>query len=109
MKKVLPIPSPPITTVKVGDIKEHLSSENPETGRTKKTPVFFTYRDVQYDIDGWADCARYLPEDFDLVFMRLKREKTIPGWISGRSWSGLRLKNDDVVLFWKRKDEEKAA
>lgn len=67
------------------------------------------YKDVECDIDGWVDCRKFLPDDFDLVFMRLKRGKAISGWISGKIWCGLRLKNDDVVIFWKRKEEEKVS
>lgn len=109
MKKVPPIPSAPATVIKVGDVKEYLSLGKTPLGKKKKTPVFYTYRHVEYDLDGWADCARFLPEDFDLVFMRLKRDRIIPGWIAGKTWAGLRLKKEDVVLFWKRKEEEKAA
>jgi hypothetical protein len=90
---------------KVGNIKEYYQVLNKKTGRFSRKPIYFTYKDIEYDIDGWADCKRFLPEDFDLVLMRLKREKTINGWISGLAWNGLRLKPDDEVLFWKRRLE----
>ena len=86
--------------IKVGDIKSYVIKAS---GR--KNPVFYSYGDVEYDIDGWADVTRFLPNDFDLVFLRLKRERTIPGWINGQSFEGRKLKPDDVVLFWKRKEE----
>jgi hypothetical protein len=95
--------APPI--IKVGAIKECIISTNPKTGRPQKKKVLYTYRDVFFDIDGWADCKRYLPEDYDLVYMRLARERTIPGWISGTAWMGIKLKDDDIVKFWKRKEE----
>ena len=94
-----------IGKVHVGYLKEYLQTVDETTGKVKKTPVYYTYRDVEYDIDGWADSKRFLPEDFDLVFMRLKREKTITGWVNGNTWDGLRLKDDDEVLFWKRNEE----
>lgn len=91
--------------VKVGAFKKYLITKNPKTGRPKKTPILFAYKDVEYDLDGWADCSKFLPEDFDLVHLRLKREKTVSGWIVGFKWVGLRLKNDDIVCFWKKTDE----
>jgi hypothetical protein len=48
---------------------------------------------------------KYLPADFDLVYLRLERERTIPGWISGTNWDAIRLKSTDKVLYWKRKME----
>lgn len=99
--------TPPETTeiskkkrIKVGDIKSYKIKAD---GR--KNPVFYSYAHVEYDIDGWADVEKYLPNDFDLVFLRLKRERTIPGWINGQFFEGRKLKPDDVVLFWKRKEE----
>jgi hypothetical protein len=96
------------TIIKVGNVKDYIITKNQNTGYQKKTPVFYTYKDVEYDIDGWADCKRFLPDDYDLVFLRLFREKTIPGWISGSSWYGLRLKKEDSVTYWKRKEDEGA-
>jgi hypothetical protein len=101
-KKQLPSPIG-LSMVKVGDIKAYTSSKDSKTGKLVRKKILYNYQDVQYDIDGWVDSKKYLPEDFDLVYMRLKREKVIPGWISGTSWLGLRLKPDDEVTFWKRK------
>ena len=95
----------PTTYIKVGNVKEYISAGKTVTGKPSKKPIYYAYKDVEYDMDGWADSKKYLPEDFDLVYMRLKREKTIPGWISGSSWFGLRFKSGDVVLFWKRSHE----
>jgi hypothetical protein len=88
--------------MKVGSVKEYV-----HIGQTRQKAVFYTYQDVDYDLDGWADAKKCLPEDFDLVYMRLKRERTIPGWVNGTKWHGLRLKSDDEVVLWKRKLEEK--
>ena len=90
---------------KVGEIKEKKSKINPITGKLNHIKVLYTYNDVEYDIDGWADCMKYLPADFDLVYLRLERERTIPGWISGTNWDAIRLKSTDKVLYWKRKME----
>jgi hypothetical protein len=108
LKKNLPIkPSSSNKRIKVGDVKEYLTTKNSLTGRIKKTAVPFQYKDVEFDIDGWADCKRFLPDDYDLVLLKLSRGKTIPGWIAGSSWDGLKLKKEDTVLYWKKKEEEK--
>jgi hypothetical protein len=89
--------------IKVGDIRKHVTIKNPKLRRSYKRKIFYGYQDIPYDIDGWADGKKYLPEDFDLVYMRLKREKTIVGWINDTCWNGWRLKSDDEVVSWKRK------
>lgn len=73
----------------------------------KTNPRAFTYKDVVYDIDGWADSARFLPCDFDLVILKVEGKKSISGWSTGASWDGLNLAIGDKVLYWKRKPDEK--
>lgn len=92
--------------IKVGTHKEYITKFD-KNGKEKKVEVVYTYRDVQYDIDGWADSNKYLPDDFDLVYMKIEGKKTMPGWASGNSWAGLKYKDGDKVLYWKRKPEEK--
>lgn len=107
---LLPPPRPGTSPrIKVGDLKERTEHTDIKTGKIKKKSVFYAYRDFQYDIDGWADSKRFLPADFDLVLMRLEREKIIPGWLSGICWNGLRLKPDDKIMFWKRREDEEKA
>lgn len=104
--KLLSNPAP-VSRIKVGVIKKYIPVVDKKTGKRKKIPVFYSYlKDVIYDIDGWADAKKFLPEDFDLVYMRLKRKRKIPGWINGLSWHGSRLRPNDEVLFWKRKEED---
>lgn len=93
--------------IKVGNVKEFIQKKDNKTGKMKKVEVLYTYRDVHFDIDGWADSKQYLPDDFDLVYMKIEGKKVIPGWVTGSSWSGLRIKEADQVLYWKRKPEEK--
>lgn len=93
--------------IKVGSVKEYTQKKDNKTGKMKKVEVLFTYRDVKFDIDGWADSKEYLPDDFDLVYMKVEGRKTMPGWSIGTSWAGLRLKPTDQVVYWKRKPEEK--
>jgi len=93
---------PKMPWIKVGNVKEYIVVPDKKTGKDSQKPIQYTYKDIEYDLEGWANGQKFLPEDFDLVHMRLKREKTVPGWISGSSWFGLRLKSDDVVVRWKR-------
>lgn len=67
----------------------------------------FSYRDIFYDEDGWADATKYLPEDFDLITMKMKNGDYKSGWSIGNSWRGARLRKDDEVLYWKRKSDER--
>lgn len=90
---------------KVGETKAHIIVK--KWGKETKERVLYTYKDFEYDADGWTESAKYLPEDYDLVYMRLAIGKTIPGWHTNRTWYGVRLKQDDVVLLWKRKEEER--
>lgn len=93
--------------IKVGDVKQCFIKVDNKTGKDKKIEVFYTYTDIKFDSNGWADSKTDLPGDFDLVYMKVGEKKIIPGWISGSSWNGLRLKSKDLIPYWKRKPEEK--
>ncbi len=62
----------------------------------------YSYGDVFFDADGWADVKRYLPVSYELVLMKDENDKTIIGWHSGGSWDGLKYKAQEIKL-WKRK------
>lgn len=66
-------------------------------------PRLFTYKDVIYDFDGWADAKKYQPKKFDLVYVKIKGKPTTNGWFSSNFWDGLLVKPEDEVLYWKRK------
>lgn len=60
----------------------------------------FRYCQVIYEEDNWADSTKYLPADFDLVF--LKTDKGIKnGWHTGIGWDGKNVKADEKVYLWK--------
>lgn len=80
---------------KVGVSKCHTNKNN-----------LFSYRDVDFDDDGWADAKRFLPHDYDLMYLKLKDKGVISGWVAYEEWQGLRLKSNDEVLYWKRQSEE---
>ncbi len=64
-----------------------------------------TYQEIPYDQDGWADASAYLPEDLELMHIKVSGKKVFSGWCIGKHWEGLRLKPEDVVLYWKRNKE----
>jgi hypothetical protein len=93
--------------IKVGNVKESIQKKDKKSGKMKKVEILYSYKDVHYDIDGWADSNLFLPDDYDLVYMKIEGKKIMPGWISATSWNGLRLKPEGKVVYWKRKLEEK--
>lgn len=55
--------------------------------------------------DGWANAKKYHPHKFDLCLLKTPTG-TLKGWHTGTEWDGLRIKESDTVLSWKRiKDE----
>jgi hypothetical protein len=79
----------------------------------KKPPctnhIYYNYKDVTYDSDGWADCRFYLPEEFDLCDLKTKQGKFLRGWHTGQTWDGLHLKRTDRIEYWKRYEEKELA
>ena len=65
----------------------------------------FSYTDVEYDPDNWVDANKYLPADYDLMYLKIKDKKTISGWAVGCNWDGLHFNDKDIVLYWKRKQD----
>lgn len=63
-----------------------------------------SYDDVIYDIDGWADAKKYASSPFDLVLIKTDK-KEFNGWYTGNNWYGLRLNEDEEVLYWKKRKE----
>lgn len=62
------------------------------------------YKDCVYDKNMWADASKFLPNEYDLVSLKLKSGKIISGWFSLNQWEGLRLQPSDEVLFWKKNE-----
>lgn len=72
-----------------------------KNGELKKRRL--NYQDVKYDADGWVDAKKFLPADFDLLFMKNKK-CTYRGWSHGTKWDGLNVPEDIEVLYWKRQE-----
>jgi hypothetical protein len=72
----------------------------------------YCYLDTEkeMDFDGWVDSSKYMPVDYDLVYLRVinaeGQEKTRIGWASGFGYEGAKLREGDKVLYWKRKGDD---
>lgn len=73
---------------------------------TKKNPPYqigeddFAMLHIKKDPDGWVDEKIYHPLPYDMVLMKTT-DKKIPGWWTGQKWEGVRLEDEDKVLWWK--------
>jgi hypothetical protein len=65
----------------------------------------FHWKDLMPDIYGWLAADYVRPLIYELVHMRTQ-DKVLPGWWNGQFWEGLRLKESDKVILWKRKEDE---
>lgn len=62
------------------------------------------YSDIEYDADGWVNAGKYLPQDFDLCYLKTDSGNK-RGWWTGNVWDGLRLDNKQEIYYWKRISE----
>lgn len=61
------------------------------------------YSDIPTDINGWVLNLKYMPIPFDMMYVRLKNKpKVISAWWNGQNWEGLRMREGDEVINWKR-------
>lgn len=87
---------------KVGAFKEYRQNAS-----GKRVSVNYSYDDVLFDEDGWADAKQFIPIDFDLCELKVKGKKSHPGWVSGSKFDGLNIESGDEVLYWKKQKEPK--
>lgn len=76
---------------------------SPKTGKMLSIP--YKYTDVKSDIDGWTDPNLWLPYPYDLCWLKTVH-KTKTGWWTGRLWEGMRIKEGEKVLYWKKCNED---
>jgi hypothetical protein len=88
--------------IKVGKVKRYITRIGKRTKKPRESEILYTYNDVEYDSDKWADSSLFLPEDFDLVLLDIEGKKPISGWYNASQWTGLRLRKGDKVKRWKR-------
>lgn len=70
--------------------------------KTKK----FTYVMMETDANGWVDVNNYLPEDYDLIYMKdAEGKRTVVGWLGANQWDGLNLPTNFKCKYWKRKED----
>lgn len=74
------------------------------TNFTNKKNIF-TYDDVIYSKDGWADIKKFVPMEYDLVCVKIEgKDRDYFGWWTGSSWEGSKISKNDVVIKWKIKN-----
>lgn len=83
-----------------------MTQESLHLRRTVEKTNTFRYVFSKFNSKGWADARSSLPIPFDLVTVLTDNDKEIPAWWNKFSWEGLRLKNNDVVVKWKRRRYE---
>jgi len=69
-----------------------------------KTSIL-NYHIVNYGKDGFADANVYLPYPCDLLEMKTNTNKIRIGWWTGQEFYGIRLKENEKVIAWKKKKE----
>jgi hypothetical protein len=58
------------------------------------------YKNVKRDAGGWVDADNFIPEDYDLCYLKTK-DKTYVGWWTGLNWDCAKP-IEGKVLYWKR-------
>ncbi len=68
----------------------------------KRKKRSFLYDDVEYDNDKWADATKYLPADYDLMYLKIEgRWRPLTGWSVGKKWDGLDINSNFKITHWK--------
>jgi len=70
--------------------------------KNQKHGVYWSYRDVKYDECGWACVDDFLPMEFELCYLKTDDNKSLMGWYTGAIWDGMKVKETDVIKYWKR-------
>lgn len=62
----------------------------------------FSYYDVPSKGFEWVDPTYCYPRKFDLVTIQIECGE-IPGWWDGKKWDGLKLGQNDIVFYWRKR------
>lgn len=68
----------------------------------------FTLKDIKEvinDFDEWIDANLIKPFPYDLVKIKTKEKKLKSAWWNGIGWEGIKLKSEELVLYWKMENE----
>ena len=68
---------------------------------------FYSYIKVDCDDDFWVDASNWLPDDFDLCYLRREDGNIKVGWRSCRHWDGYSVGRHEDFIHWKVKDAAK--
>lgn len=75
-----------------------------------KKRMVLKYSHIPKDDAGFVTNLRYLPIPRDLLYLRrFGNDRLISGWWDGKKWFGLRLKDEDKIISWKRNFEDDKA
>lgn len=71
--------------------------------------VLMTY-DLLPDPTGWIDATQFVPKEFILKMVRIKRkgiiiDQILIAWWNGSSWDGYKLKEGDVIIEWRCRED----
>lgn len=62
-----------------------------------------SYKFTPCDEGGWIDSRKFMPAEYDLVFIKVEGKKKLTGWWTGWCWDGVNVdipEGTDVI--WKR-------
>jgi hypothetical protein len=51
--------------------------------------------------NGWFSTKKYLPLDFDLVYVKFEN-KILPAWFAFNKWDGIKLPKNPEIEYWRR-------
>lgn len=78
-------------------------SEEMTSIETTEKENTFKYLVTLFDKDGWANAITHKPIPFDLVTVQTNTGKKVAAWWDKFKWQGLRLRQVDEILTWKRR------
>lgn len=77
-----------------------------KVGTTKRTEKrLYSYADIEKDPYGWVEANKYLPEDYDMCYLKTTEGRVKNGWYTMSFWDGLHINDKDIVQKWKRNIE----
>lgn len=64
----------------------------------------FNFNDIRpfTNREGWVDAFRVKPYAYDIVYLLTGKFEEKNGWWTGLKWDGLRLKENETIIRWKR-------
>ena len=74
----------------------------PATNNSTREFKPLDYTGVEYDKDGLADASKYIPSDYDLVYLKTNFGNIKNGWWAGNEFFCRKLLDGEKVLKWKK-------